>query len=398
MLNRTPPSNKNTSDILNSYRKRRQQRGPYLIYGLAAILLIGGIALVVRATSSGNNPLSAIFATDTPTATLSPTLTITTTPSITPTITETPPVTITPTPTGPVAYTIVEGDTLQGIAEKFNLGSDGVLLILQENSKIMEAKGLYFVGDVIQIPPAGTLLKTATPLPANLGRGAKIDYQVLPGDTLAGIAAKFNSKEADIITLNNIENANALQAGQSLQIPVNLVTATATLPSTSTPVTPTIAGQPTLAPAPSGTVSASSVCAPTENANFVSDLQTLINNARTSSNLAALTINQKLSSAAKAHATDMVCNNYLSHTGLNGSTPETRVVAQSYTASVVIENLYALSPAYGGNPQSALNWWMSDPVSKANILDARVTEFGIAYVFSDKSLLGGYFVVVFAKP
>jgi uncharacterized protein YkwD len=94
----------------------------------------------------------------------------------------------------------------------------------------------------------------------------------------------------------------------------------------------------------------------------------------------------------------MVCNNYLSHTGLNGSTPETRVTAQSYTASVVLENLYALSPAYGGNPQSALNWWMSDPINKANILDSRVTEFGIAYVVSDKSLLGGYFVVVFAKP
>jgi len=398
MLNRTPPSNKNTSDVLNSYRKRRQQRGPYLIYGLAAILLIGGIALVVRATSSGNNPLSAVFATDTPTPTLTFTATITTTPSVTATITETPTITITPTPTGPVAYTILEGDTLQGIAEKFSLGSDGVLLILQENPKIMEAKGVYYVGDVIQIPEAGTLLKTATPLPANLGRGTKIDYQVLPGDTLAGIAAKFNSKEEDIITLNKIENANALQAGQSLQIPVNLVTATPTLPPTSTPVTPTVAGQPTLAPAPSGTVSASSVCAPTENANFVSELQTLINSARTSNNLTALTANPKLAAAAKAHATDMVCNNYLSHTGLNGSTPETRVTAQSYTASVVLENLYALSPAYGGNPQSALNWWMSDPINKANILDSRVTEFGIAYVVSDKSLLGGYFVVVFAKP
>jgi len=397
MLNRTPPSNKNTSDVLNSYRKRRQQRGPYLIYGLAAILLIGGIALVVRATSSGNNPIGKLFPTDTLTPTLTLTPTYTTEPSITPTVTLSPTITITPTPTGPVAYTILEGDTLQGIAEKFNLGSDGVLLILQENPKIMEAKGIYYVGDVIQIPAAGTLLKTATPLPANLGRGTKIDYQVLPGDTLAGIAAKFNSKEEDIITLNKIENANALQAGQSLQIPVNLVTATATLPPTSTPVTPTVAGQPTLAPAPSGTVSASSVCAPTENANFVSELQTLINSARTSNNLTALTVNPKLASAAKAHATDMVCNNYLSHTGLNGSTPETRVTAQSYTASVVLENLYALSPAYGGNPQSALNWWMSDAVNKANILDSRVTEFGIAYVVSDKSLLGGYFVVVFAK-
>jgi uncharacterized protein YkwD len=397
MLNRTPPSNKNTSEVLSAYRKRRQQRGPFLIYGAAALLLIAGILVVVRATSSGNNPLSAIFATDTPTPTLTFTPTNTNTPTLTPTITLTPTLTITPSPTGPVAYTIKEGDTLQGIAEQFNLGSDGVLLILQENSKIMEANGVYYVGDVIQIPPAGTLLKTATPLPSNLGRGTKIEYQVLPGDTLAGIAAKFNSKEEDIITLNKIDNANALQAGEKLQIPVNLVTATATLPPTSTPVTPTVEGQPTQGAA-TATLSSSLTCSPTANEAYVTELQTLINNARTSNNLPALSFNQKLATASKDHASEMICNNYLGHTGLNGSTPEARVAAQGYTASLVVENLYALSPAYGGNPQSAFNWWMDDPASHANILNKDVTEIGIAYLASEKSLLGGYFVVVFAKP
>ena len=400
MLNRTPPSNKNTSDVLNSYRKRRQQRGPYLIYGLAAILLIGGIALVVRATSSGNNPIGKLFPTDTPTPTLTFTPTNTNTPTLTPTETLTPTITLTPTPSAPFPYTVQEGDTLSAIAEKFTLGDDGISLIYYQNPQILESpyNGDIRPGLVLVIPLPGTILPTSTPIPANVSRGTIIEYTVRAGDTLAGIAVRFNSLEQNIIDGNNIENANDIQIGQVLKIPVNLVTSTATLPPSSTPVTPTIAGQPTLAPAPSGTVSASSVCAPTENANFVSDLQTLINNARTSKNLAALSLNQKLSGAAKAHATEMVCNNYLSHIGLDGSTPETRVAAQSYTASVVVENLYALSPAYGGNPQSALNWWMSDSVSQANILDARVTEFGIAYVVSDKSLLGGYFVVVFAKP
>ena len=32
------------------------------------------------------------------------------------------------------------------------------------------------------------------------------------------------------------------------------------------------------------------------------------------------------------------------------------------------------------------------------ILNPNVTEFGIAYLASDKSLFGGYFVIVFAKP
>ncbi len=392
MLNRTPPSNNNTSNVLNAYRKRRQQRGPLLIYGAAALLLIAGIIVVVRVLSNGNNPISAMFATDTPTATLTFTPTSTTTPTLTPTLTLTPTITITPSPTGPVAYTIIENDTLQGIAEKFNLGDDGVLLILEANEEIMKNDGIYFVGQTISIPPPGTVLKTPTPLPANLGRGAKIEYQVQPGDTLAGIAAKFNSKEEDIITLNKIENANALQSGQILLIPVNLVTATATLPPTSTPVTPTIEGQPTQAVA---TVSGASTCVPAENAAFVTELQTLINDARTKNNLPALSVNQNLATAAKLHASDMLCNNYLSHVGLNGSTQEFRVAAQGYTGTLAVENIYALPQS---TPKSAFDWWMNDPTNRGNILNANVTEFGIAYVVSDKSLLGGYFVVVFAKP
>jgi len=69
-----------------------------------------------------------------------------------------------------------------------------------------------------------------------------------------------------------------------------------------------------------------------------------------------------------------------------------------FTASLVLENLYALHPAYGGNPQSAMDWWLSDPDSKADLLNANTTAFGVAYVTSDESLLGGYFVVVSAKP
>lgn len=397
MLNRTPPTS--TKNTLNAYRRRRQFfKGPFLIYSIAALLLIGGIALVISATRGGNNPIGALFPTDTLTPTLTPVPTNTLEPSITPTITLTPTITITPTPTGPISYTVQEGDTIQGIAERFNLGPDGPLLIYEANSNVQQNAGVIYVGDVITIPPVGTLLSTSTPLPANMARGTRIDYQILPGDTLAGIAAKFNSIEEDIITINNIENPNDLKVGEKLKVPVNLVTATATLPATSTPVTPTVAGQPTQA-AVTGTVSASTTCAPTENAAFVTELQTLINNARTTGGLSALTLNDKLAATAKAHAIDMVCNNYLSHTGLSGSTPETRVAAQGYTASLVLENLYAFPAAYGINPQSALNWWMNnDSTSRSNILNPNVTEFGIAYQVSDKSLLGGYFVVVFAKP
>jgi uncharacterized protein YkwD len=388
MLNRNPTNTPKSSEIINAYRRRRQQRGPFLVYGAAALVVVGLILLVVWLMGP-DQPLGAMFATDTPTATVTSTPTNTSTPTETATITLTPTETLTPTPSAPFSYVIQEGDTLPALAERFGLGNDGVLLILDLNPEIMENNGIYFVGQTITIPPPGTARATATPIPANLSRGTRVQYIVLPGDTLAGIAARFNSLTEEIIRVNNITDANALRVGDRLQIPVNLITPTATLPPTSTPVIPTVAGQPTQAPA---------ACQITENATFVSELQTLINNTRTSNGLSALRVNERLAAAAKAHATDMLCNNYLSHIGLDGSAPQSRVAAQGYVASLVIEDIYALHPAYGITPQSAFNWWMNDPAHRADLLNPNTTEFGIAYVASESSLLGAYFVVVSARP
>ncbi|HKG55580.1 MAG TPA: CAP domain-containing protein [Anaerolineales bacterium] len=398
MLNRTPPKASNT---INSFRKRRQLRGPVLMYGAIALVVIGFILLVVWLTRPGQ-PLGQYFATDTPTATLTSTPTNTSTPTATSTVTETPTITVTATPSEPFDYVIQEGDSLDALAQRFNLGPDGVLLIYYQNLQQMENnKGVIFVGQTIKIPLPGSVLPTTTPIPANLGRGTKVEYQVLPGDTLAGIAVRFNSLADEIIKENNIEDANALQAGQVLQIPVNLVTATPTLPATSTPVTPTTAGGQATAASTTAATSASSGtanCSFDENADFVTQLQKLINDERTKTGLPALTVDAKLTSAAKDHAKDMLCNNYLSHNGLDGSTPQSRVEAAGFKASLVLEDLYALHPSYGGNPQSAFDWWMSQPDSKSDLLNANTTTFGIAYVTSDNSLLGGYFVVVSAKP
>src|SRR5215216_1125368 len=123
MLNRTPPP-KNTSNVINSYRKRRMQKGPFLLYGAVALVIVGAIMLVVWLASPGK-PLGAMFATDTPTPTLTFTPTSTSTPTMTATITETPTVTVTFTPSADFQYTIQEGDSLEAIAQRFNLGSDG---------------------------------------------------------------------------------------------------------------------------------------------------------------------------------------------------------------------------------------------------------------------------------
>ena len=397
MLNRTPS---NTSNTINSFRKKRQLRGQLMMYGSIALVVLGLILLIYWLTRP-DQPLGQYFATDTPTATVTSTATGTSTPTLTPTITETPTVTVTATPSEPFPYTIQEGDSLEGLSQRFNLGPEGPQLIYYENQELLEPSGgVIFVGQTILIPLPGSVLPTTTPIPPNLPRGTLIEYTVLPGDTLAGIAVRFNSIVEDIIAENELADPNALGAGDVLQIPVNLVTPTATLPSTSTPVTPTAeAGQVTATAAatrtPGGTATA---CSFEENAQFVTQLETLINDERTAAGVPALTVDEQLTEAARDHAIDMLCNDYLSHIALDGSTPEQRVEAAGFNASLVLENLYALHPAYGGNPQSAFDWWMNDPDSQADLLNANTTVVGIAYVTSDDSLLGGYFVVVSASP
>ncbi|HEU4745543.1 MAG TPA: LysM peptidoglycan-binding domain-containing protein [Anaerolineales bacterium] len=402
MLKRPPTD---TSNTINSFRKKRQQQGQFLMYGAIALVVLGLILLIYWLTRP-EMPLGQYFATETPTVTVTATATNTSTPTLTATITETPTITLTATPSEPFLYTIQEGDSLEALSQRFNLGPDGPLLIYYQNQQVMEQNGgVIFVGQTITIPLPGSVLPTTTPIPPNLRAGTLIDYTVLPGDTLAGIAFKFNSIADNIIEENEITDPNALQSGDVLRIPVNLVTPTATLPSTSTPVSPTApAGQATSTPAapaatsaPGGTAS-TAACSFDENAQFVTQLQTLINDERTTAGLPALTVNTQLSTAAKDHAVDMLCNDYLSHIGLDGSTPEDRVREAGFTASLVLENLYALHPAYGGNPQSAFDWWMSDADSKADLLNANTTVVGIAYVTSDDSLLGGYFVVLSARP
>ena len=407
MLNRNPS---NTSNVISSYRKRRQQRGPFLVYGAIALVLIGLILLILWQMGP-DQPLSGMFATETATPTLTYTPTNTLPPTSTATITPTPTETLTPTPAAPFSYTVQEGDSLAVIVEKFNLGDDGIKLIILLNPFNPETGGgvdpvtkIVYPGLQLLLPYPGMPLPTATLVPPDLPRGTRIEYVVEPGDTLAGIAARFNSKVEDIATLNKIEDTNDLKVGDILQIPVNLVTPTATLPPTSTPVTPTIPGQPTATEtrAPNISVTGTTItrgeCTYKESSAFVSDLQALINNERTNNGLIAMSFNQKLTSAAKSHAIDMLCNNYVSHIGLDGSTPETRVAAQGYKASLVIEELFALQPAYGGNARAAFNWWMNHPSHRAELLDPNAADFGIAYVVSEESLFGGYFVVISAKP
>ena len=139
-------------------------------------------------------------------------------------------------------------------------------------------------------------------------------------------------------------------------------------------------------------------CAYVPNSDFVNQTLALINSQRVANGIAALTVNAQLSAAAQAHAADMACNDFLSHIGSDGSSAKERVVAAGYSFSIALENIFGQPPQFGGNPESAVQWWMSDLIHRNVILHEKVTEIGIGYAFVSESSLQGYWSVIVAAP
>ncbi len=207
---------------------------PFIIGGLAGILILGGIVLLIYWLSGPNKPALSFLNTQTGT----PTLTLTASPvppTSTATLSPTPlpsvPPSETPTASGPFEYTVVEGDYCSTIAEKFNTEVRALTLL---NPALTAACNIR-VGEKILIPQPGAVYPSDTPIPQNLKAGTILKYAVSPGDTIGKIAQKFNSVADIILTNNKLKDANLIYVGQELLIPVNIITVVPTRPATITP-------------------------------------------------------------------------------------------------------------------------------------------------------------------
>jgi LysM repeat protein len=261
------PQSKPPATLISSYKKR-QQMGPFIIWSLVILLVFAGVILLVVWLASGNGPKITLFATETPTSTVTPSPTNTSTFTPTSTQTETPTITPSSTPSEPFDYVVQSGDTLDGISKKFNLGDNGIPKLFFLNQPTADGKGIdpatanLNVGDTIKIPNPGFLMPTATPIPPDLKYGTKVNYTIQPGDTIAGIAAKFNSTFEDILKENGITDQNKIFVGQQIVVRANLVTPTAspqptithgpskTPPSPFTPTPPGGVAPATVTPTP----------------------------------------------------------------------------------------------------------------------------------------------------
>lgn len=151
-------------------------------------------------------------------------------------------------------------------------------------------------------------------------------------------------------------------------------------------------------PAPQATISSSTQlssgsvganCNYSQNAGYVNQIASLINQERANAGLPALTINSLLTNAAQGHAVDMACNKNISHTGSDGSSAYARILSSGYAPSYAEEIIYG-----GGGPQAAMTWWMNDQIHRDAILSAKSSEMGVGYA----NYSGDYIVVDFGSP
>ena len=220
------------NNTIESYRKRRKQRLPFILGGIVILLVVVGIVLLIVSISGGGFTL---FATKTPTPTNTLTPTNTQPPTETPTITLTPTITFTSTASEAFSYTVKEGDTLTSIIQAQALGENAIINILILNPGINP--DLITVGDVIILPAPNSPLLTPTPLPTGLPAGTRISYLVLPGDNLGLIAAKFNSTVDAIVLANKtlLGTSTVIHPGWTLLVPINIATPVPTRVRSLTP-------------------------------------------------------------------------------------------------------------------------------------------------------------------
>ena len=133
-------------------------------------------------------------------------------------------------------------------------------------------------------------------------------------------------------------------------------------------------------------------CNATTNAGYVSQLLDLINAARREVQAVALTVHPQLTAAAQGHSMDMACNNFLSHTGSDGSYIHERLRAAGYM-NAGFNEIIAI-----GTPQDAMYQWKNDAGHWEIVINPNITAIGIGYAYSATSDYGGYFTVDLGTP
>lgn len=149
----------------------------------------------------------------------------------------------------PALYVVRPGDTLSGIAARF-----GTTYVAVAQVNALANSNLIYVGQQLVIPGAGGVSPVVHPAPAQVG-ASSCSHTIQRGETLTGIALAYGVNPYDIARANGIASPNRIYAGQRLDIPsagcqVQQPAAPVPAPAVNPPVATVASTQEPQAPAP----------------------------------------------------------------------------------------------------------------------------------------------------
>lgn len=116
------------------------------------------------------------------------------------------------------------------------------------------------------------------------------------------------------------------------------------------------------------------------NLSYAEQVVKLVNEEREKRNLAPLSIDKRVQTAAQVRARE--CEQSFSHTRPNGSGFATALKEQNVSYRTAGENI-----AWGQrSPEEVVNAWMNSDGHRANILSAKYTSIGVGYYQNDRGV------------
>ncbi|MCX6021223.1 MAG: CAP domain-containing protein [Chloroflexi bacterium] len=242
-------------------------------------------------------------------------------------------------------------------------------------------------------PNWGVMVTRTVTLPANAA----------PGAAYLGVYADFTGAVPESNEANNGGSARLTITGSAAMptptpSPTTTATPTATPTKTAPPApTPTKTATPgptqtaTPSPTPRPPATATPTAPVSDLAVFEQQALARINEVRAQNGLPAVATNGLLTAAARRQSNDMAANNFLSHTGSDGSSMSQRISDAGYRWSMAGE---IIASGYR-DAASVVTGWMNSPGHRAIILTAGYKDFGAGVARSANGTL--YWTVDFAS-
>lgn len=164
-------------------------------------------------------------------------------------------------------------------------------------------------------------------------------------------------------------------------------------PASSRPTSPADPAATPPAPPPTSPLPAVTAEPPAAVPEIAELVLGLVNAERSGAGCPPLALEGRLGAAAQGHSDDMAANDFMDHTGSDGSQAGDRARAASYDWRGIGENV----AAGHRTPAEVVAGWMASPGHRSIILTCAYVDAGVGYSYSPAAEFGHYWTLLLAN-